>query len=133
MGLLLKVISHLGQLSGDLKDFEKAAEDLFKGNLTRDEVAKLLEDVVLLLESGLIQIPGVDNVAMVAALNAGEHTVESLIAGVENIAEGKSVEMDAKKLVASVLELVQSGIIQNFGGFTKEQVIETLVTLEKGI
>ncbi len=128
VGLIFKAVTHLGQLASDLKDFEKAAEDLFSGKLTREDVEALLKDVVELIGGGFISIPGMDQAALVSFIQGSESVVDDVIQGVSDIQlKGVSaVTPDLKKIVGDLISCVESGVIRSFGGVTKEQVLEVL-------
>lgn len=128
IALILKVISNLSQIKTDIGDFQRAGEDLFKGDLQRAEVEACLKDLCGILSSGLISIPGIDSKVILAAVSEGEKTVDAVIAMVKDIGdEGiDAVVPDVKAVLEHVKGLVASGVVSNFGGHTKEQVNDML-------
>lgn len=133
VSLILKVIANLGQISGDLKDFEQAGKDLFAGKLTKDEVTKLLTDIGGILSSGLISIPGVDSSQVVAAIGSGEKIVDDVIKAVKDVEDKQPVEQDLGQALSDIRDLITNGVLKNFGGNTKEQVIEVIDALAKAL
>ena len=125
---LLKIIANLGQISSDFSDFETVGKDLFAGKLSEAEIASVIADVVKILSSGLIAIPGVDSNALVSAITASQSLVSDVIVAVADIKSGTvpKAAPDAKALASDLLKLVESNLIQNFGGYTRDQASDLL-------
>ena len=55
---ILKVILHIGALIKTLKDVEQAVADLVHGQYKKEDVQNIINDVLELVQSGAISIPG---------------------------------------------------------------------------
>lgn len=136
IGVLLKIVSHLGQLSSVLKDFEAAAKDLFDGKLTKEEIEKLLSDVISILSIGFVQLPeGVAIADVESFLHSSESVVSDVLKAVSDVEAGgvATIPPNAKQLASDLLAALESGLIKDFGGHTKEQVIEVLKAISGGL
>jgi len=58
---ILQVMLHIGTLIAMVKDVEKSIADLVAKKNVSADMKQVLEDVLLLLQSGLIQIPGMSS------------------------------------------------------------------------
>ncbi len=56
---ILAILLHVGKVIQALKDTEKAVADLISGKPSTSDVEAVLEDVLNLVTSGLINVPGV--------------------------------------------------------------------------
>jgi len=134
IGLLLKVITNLGKLSGDLKDFEGAAKALFAGQLTKAQIEQLLSDVEDLLSSGIISIPGIDSKLVISTIQSGDTIVEDVIKAVSDVKAGGVAEVlpDLGKAVDDLIAALGQGVI-GLTDSTKEQVLQVLNEIKAGL
>jgi len=135
MGEILKIIANLGKLSSDLSDFEKAAKDLFSGSFTEADANQLIIDLQGILTSGLINIDGIDLGAVAKMLSDGEIVGKDIIAAVKDLRSNgvASLPPDASKVVSDLAQFINDGVIQNFGGFTKQQAQELLQSIASAL
>lgn len=135
IGLLIKVITHLGGLSEAFEGFEAAAKDLFAGNLSEADAAELLKSVEDILATGLISLPdSIDSAAVVASLQAGEIAVGDVIASVKDIESSgiRNVPVDLKKVLGDVIALINAGNVK-LQNHSAEQVVSVLSEIQAGL
>ena len=135
IALLLKVISNIGSLSGDLKDFEQGVADLKAGKLSKADVDQLLKDIADVLAMGLVPLPGVDMQAVISTLKSGESVVEDIMQAVSDVkSQGVSaIVPDLKKAIGDVIIGIDSGLITHFGASSAASAKQILSQIEAGL
>jgi hypothetical protein len=71
----ISIILNLGRIIQTGKDIEHAAVDLVHKNYSKDDIKAILEDFKGLIDSGLIEIPGLPTQEIDAAITALEGVV----------------------------------------------------------
>lgn len=134
ISIILKVIANLGNLSGDLADFEADAKKLFAGQMTIADAEQLISDLGGILSMGFISIPGIDLSQVQNTLKTAQGLASDLISGVKDVAaQGVAhVVPDLGKAIDDLESGVTTGII-GLTNVTKEQVLQILTELKAGL
>ncbi len=132
IGMILKLVSHMGALSTAGSDFEQACKDLFAGKLTKDEAEKVISDVMTIAATGIIPLPeGITADMISEVVKSSENMIEDILKAISDIKKDgvSAVIPSIKNIATDLLDALKANppMLKQFNMSTVEEVLGDVI------